>query len=106
MKERLAQAVRTKTRDEWTALAEGREVCFAPVMSLAEAPAHPHLAARDTFVDVEGVAQPAPAPRFSRTPGSISRPPAEPGEHTDEVLADWGFSPERLAALHASGAIC
>ncbi|GAC61521.1 hypothetical protein GSI01S_18_00820 [Gordonia sihwensis NBRC 108236] len=75
------------------------------VMSLAEAPVHPHLVARETFVEVEGVPQPAPAPRFSRTPGSISRPPAEPGEHTDEVLTDWGFDAERLAALHASGAI-
>ncbi|NMO03077.1 CoA transferase [Gordonia sp. TBRC 11910] len=105
MHERLAAAVRTKTRDEWCALADGEEVCFAPVMSLAEAPDHPHLKARGTFLSVDGVVQPAPAPRFSRTPGAIARPPAEPGEHTDEVLADWGFSAERLADLRAHGAI-
>jgi alpha-methylacyl-CoA racemase len=105
MKDRLAKAVRTRTRDEWVALADGEEVCLAPVMSLAEAPEHPHLAERGTFVEVDGVRQPAPAPRFSRTPGAISRPPASPGEHTDEVLADWNFDAERIAALRASGAV-
>ncbi len=105
MHERLAIAVRTRTRDEWCKLADGEEVCIAPVMSLAEAPEHPHLRARDTFVDIEGVVQPAPAPRFSRTPGAISRPPAVPGEHTDEVLRDWGFSTERIAGLYAAEAI-
>ena len=69
------------------------EVCIAPVMSLAEAPTHPHLRARQTFVERDGVVQPAPAPRFSRTPGAIQSPPARPGEHTDAVLADWGSRP-------------
>lgn len=105
MHERLAAAIKVKTRDEWCALADGEEVCFAPVMSLSEAPEHPHLKARATFVDVDGVVQPAPAPRFSRTPGSIARPPAAPGEHTDEVLADWGLSTERIAELRSAGAI-
>ncbi|QKT08475.1 CoA transferase [Gordonia sp. X0973] len=105
MKERVAAAVATKTRDEWCALADGEEVCLAPVLSLSEAPRHPHLRERQTFVDVDGVVQPAPAPRFSRTPGAISRPPAEPGEHTDEVLADWGFSADRIAELRSTGVL-
>ncbi|MBY8856905.1 CoA transferase [Nocardia sp. CA2R105] len=105
MHDRLAEVIATRTRDEWCALAEGRDVCFAPVLSLGEAPQHPHLRARETFIEVEGVVQPAPAPRFSRTPGAVQRPPARPGEHTDEVLGDWGFSPERLSALRVAGAI-
>ncbi|MES2999540.1 MAG: CaiB/BaiF CoA-transferase family protein [Pseudomonadota bacterium] len=105
MREKFAAAFKTKTRDEWCALADGAEVCFAPVLSMAEAPAHPHLRARGTFVEVDGVVQPAPAPRFSRTQGAIQRPPALAGEHTDEVLGDWGFAKGELAALHAAGAI-
>ena len=81
--------IKTKTRDEWCALMEGTDVCFAPVLSLAEAPQHPHNLARETFVEVEGVTQPAPAPRFSKTPGAIQRPPASPGAHNDEILKDW-----------------
>ncbi|WP_409464941.1 CaiB/BaiF CoA transferase family protein [Amycolatopsis sp. GA6-003] len=99
MKKRFAEVFRTKTRDEWCALAEGQDVCLAPVLSMAEAPQHPHLRARGTFVEVDGVVQPAPAPRFSRTPGAIQRPPAAPGEHADEVLADWGFSAAEAATL-------
>ncbi|AOI99899.1 CaiB/BaiF CoA transferase family protein [Burkholderia sp. LA-2-3-30-S1-D2] len=102
---KFAAIFRTRTRDEWCALAEGREVCIAPVMSLAEAPTHPHLRARQTFVERDGVVQPAPAPRFSRTPGAIQSPPARPGEHTDAVLADWGFTSAELATLRATGAI-
>lgn len=102
---KFADVFRTRTRDEWCTLAEGREVCFAPVMSLAEAPGHPHLRARETFVERDGVVQPAPAPRFSRTPGAIQSPPTGPGEHTDTVLGDWGFSAQELAALHEAGAI-
>ncbi|SFP72316.1 CaiB/BaiF CoA transferase family protein [Amycolatopsis rubida] len=99
MKKRFAEVFRTKARDEWCALAEGQDVCLAPVLSMAEAPRHPHLRARGTFVEVDGVVQPAPAPRFSRTPGAIQRPPAAPGEHAAEALADWGFSAEESAAL-------
>ncbi|MBB1152161.1 MULTISPECIES: CaiB/BaiF CoA transferase family protein [Amycolatopsis] len=101
MKKRFAEVFRTRTRDDWCALAEGQDVCLAPVLSMAEAPDHPHLRARGTFVEVDGVVQPAPAPRFSRTPGAIQRPPAAPGEHADEALADWGFSAEEAAALRA-----
>ncbi|MBY8870192.1 MULTISPECIES: CaiB/BaiF CoA transferase family protein [Streptomyces] len=105
MRTTLAEVLRTRTRDEWCALAEGQEVCVAPVLSLTEAPGHPHLRERGTFTEVEGVIQPAPAPRFSRTPGAIQGPPAEPGQHTDEVLGDWGFTAEELSALRAAGAI-
>ncbi|MEV4342792.1 CaiB/BaiF CoA-transferase family protein [Streptomyces sp. NPDC049590] len=101
----LAEVLRTRTRDEWCALSEGQEVCIAPVLSLGEAPGHPHLRARGTFVEVVGVVQPAPAPRFSRTPGAIQGPPAEPGQHTDEVLGEWGFTPDELSALRAARAI-
>ncbi|WP_028206088.1 CaiB/BaiF CoA transferase family protein [Paraburkholderia nodosa] len=103
--ERFAAIFRTRTRDEWCALAEGREVCFAPVLSMTEAPAHPHLRARGTFVERDGVVQPAPAPRFSRTPGAIQRSPARPGEHTEEALRDWGFSAAELEALRESQVI-
>ena len=105
MKERFAAIFRTKTRDEWCALLEGTDACFAPVLSLAEAPTHPHNVARQTFVTVDGVVQPAPAPRFSRTPGAIQRPPARAGDHTDEGLRDWGFSADEVAQLRAAGAI-
>ena len=105
LKERLAEVFKTKTRDEWTEIMEGTDVCFAPVLSIKEAPSHPHMAARGTFTEVAGITQPAPAPRFSRTPGSIERPPSHAGQHTDEALADWGFSADELAALPASAAI-
>jgi alpha-methylacyl-CoA racemase len=102
---RLAAIFRTKTRDEWCRLLEGSEVCFAPVLSMQEAPSHLHNRARGTFVEVEGVVQPAPAPRFSRTPSTIQRPPAQPGEHTEEALHDWGFSASELEQLRGCGAI-
>ena len=104
-KERIRSIVREKTRDEWCALLEGTDVCFAPVLSLTEAPSHPHNQDRATFIEVDGITQPAPAPRFSRTPGAVRRPPSAAGQHTDEALADWGFAAERIAALKASGAI-
>jgi alpha-methylacyl-CoA racemase len=105
LRERLTRAFREKTRDEWCAVMEGSDVCFAPVLSMAEAPRHPHNAARSTFVEVDGVVQPAPAPRFSRSKPSIQRPPARRGEHTDAALADWGFTGDEIAGLHASRAI-
>jgi alpha-methylacyl-CoA racemase len=84
---------------------EHTDVCFAPVLSIREAPAHPHNVARSTFVEVAGVTQPAPAPRFSRTPGEIARPPAHAGQHTDEALADWGFVEADIVKLRDAGAI-
>ena len=105
MKERIAKLFRTKTRDEWCRIMEGSDVCFAPVLSMEEAPRHPHNRQRATFVEENGVIQPAPAPRFSRTPSAIQRPPARPGEHTEEALRDWGFSASDLEWLRACGAI-
>ncbi|MGH9187024.1 MAG: CaiB/BaiF CoA transferase family protein [Acidimicrobiales bacterium] len=106
LKERVAAIFRTKTRDEWCALMEGTDVCFAPVLSMAEAPEHPHNVARGTFTDVAGIVQPGPAPRFSRTPGAIARPPAHAGQHTGEVLEDWlGWDADRVAKLRDAGAI-
>jgi alpha-methylacyl-CoA racemase len=105
LKVRLAEVFRTKTRDEWCELMEHTDVCFAPVLTMDEAPVHPHLAERGTFTEVAGLVQPAPAPRFSRTPGAVARPPAHAGQHTDEVLAEQGLSAERIAELRAAGAI-
>jgi alpha-methylacyl-CoA racemase len=105
MKERLTELFKTKTRDEWCELMERTDVCFAPVLTPVEAPEHPHNAARGTFVDVAGVIQPGPAPRFSRTPLEVQRPPSHAGQHTDEVLADWGFDEARIAKLRDAGAI-
>ena len=104
-KERLTEVFRAKTRDEWCQIMEGSDVCFAPVLTMGEAYEHPHNAARETFVEVAGRQQPAPAPRFSRTPGEIRRPPPYAGQHTDEGLADWGFSAEEIAKLREAKAI-
>ena len=89
LKAKIIDVFKTKTRDEWCEIMEGTDVCFAPVLSMTEAPEHPHNKERQTFVNYEGVTQPAPAPRFSKTPGEIQRPPASPGAHTDEILSDW-----------------
>ena len=105
LKERMAEIFKAKTRHEWCELMEGTDVCFAPVLAMPEAPHHPHIAARGTFTEVAGITQPAPAPRFSRTPGSIDRPPPHAGQHTDEILAEWGLSADRIAKLRAADAI-
>jgi alpha-methylacyl-CoA racemase len=106
MKERLTAIFKTRTRDEWCELLESDpELCFAPVLSMAEAHEHPHNQARETFVEVAGVVQPAPAPRLSRTPGAISRPPSHAGQHTDEALAEWGFAPDEIVKLREAGAV-
>jgi len=102
---KLAAVIAGKTRDQWSALLDGSDVCFAPVLDLDEAPEHPHNRARGTFVSRDGMIQPAPAPRFSRTPAELDRPPPSPGQHTAEALADWGFTADTIAALHAAGAI-
>jgi alpha-methylacyl-CoA racemase len=105
MKERLKALFLTKTRNEWCKIMEGTDICFAPVLSMDEAPEHPHNQLRGTFVVQDGVTQPAPAPRFSRTPSEIQRPPAVPGEHTEQALHDWGFSSTELEQLRNCGAI-
>ena len=101
----IAERVATKTRDEWDVVFEGSDACYAPVLEPAEAMVHPHNVERGTFVNVAGVDQPAPAPRFSRTPSAIPTPPAHAGQHTDDALARWGVSVEEIAALRDSGAI-
>jgi alpha-methylacyl-CoA racemase len=105
MKERLKALFLTKTRDEWCQVMEGTDICFAPVLNMDEAPRHPHNQLRGTFVVQDGVTQPAPAPRFSRTPSAIQHPPDAPGEHTEEALRDWGFSAADLKRLRDCGAI-
>lgn len=105
LKRRIGDIFRTRTRDEWCRLMANADACVAPVLGLSEAPIHDHVAARETFVKVDGVVQPAPAPRFSRTPGAIQRPPSCPGEDTDQVLSDWGFTDSEVNDLRAAGAI-
>lgn len=105
MRERLAAIVRTKTRDEWCTLAEGTDACFSPVLDMDEAPHHPHLAERGTFIEVGGVLQPAPAPRLSRTPGAVVGPAPRAGQDTDQALADWGFTAGEIAALRDAGSV-
>ena len=88
--ERMAAVFRGKTREEWRGILEGADLCYAPVPSMTDAPHHPHNAARKAFVELDGVLQPAPVPRFSRTPGAIQSGPAQPGAHNGSVFRDWG----------------
>jgi len=104
-REKMEAIFKTKTRDEWCEIMEGTDVCFAPVLDLEEAPDHPHNIARKTYVEFDGVTQPAPAPRFSRTQGDIQSSSAMAGEHTDEILEDWGFSTSQIEQLKTAGAI-
>ena len=104
-REKLTQLFKTKTRQQWCDIMEGTDVCFAPVLDLKEAPNHPHNIDRKTFVELDGVVQPAPAPRFSRTQGEIQGPAAMAGEHTREVLSAWNFSDQEIGELQAAQAI-
>ncbi len=103
LREKLAAVIKTKTRDEWDAILQGSDVCYAPVLSLGEAPKHPHNAARETFVEIDGIVQPAPAPRFSRTVPQVQGPPQ--GADNETALRVWGFSADEIETLSASGAI-
>jgi len=103
--DKLAGIIRTKTRAEWCDIMAGTDVCFAPVLDFEEAPEHPHNQARKMFTTLDSVVQPAPAPRFSATPGAIQSAPATAGQHNDEALADWGFSTDDIAQLKTTGAI-
>ncbi len=105
LRETFTELFRSKTRDEWVRLLEGSDACFAPILPLSEAAEHPHIRARDTIVEFDGMLQPAPAPRFSQTPGMIQRPRADAGQHTDELLEEWGFAPDEISALRAAGAV-
>ena len=104
-KEKIAGIWRSKTRAEWCEIFEGSDACFAPVLSMSEAPEHPHMQARKTFVERDGLVQAAPSPRFSRTPGEIQGPPVNPGEHTRDALQSWGLSEQEVEALEAAAAI-
>jgi alpha-methylacyl-CoA racemase len=104
-KVRLAELFRSRTRDEWVEFFAGHEICFAPVIPMSEARAHPHNVARETFVDVGGSPHPAPAPRFSRTPSRVQGPPVMAGANTDEALTDWGMPPDEIASLKADGTL-
>lgn len=101
----FAERIATKSRDEWDVVFEGSDACYAPVLEPAEAMVHPHNVERGTFVSVAGVDQPAPAPRFSRTPQNTPTPPAHAGQHTTEALGRWGFSADELEELRAGEAI-
>ncbi len=105
MKERVAGLIKQKTRDEWESIMEGSDVCFAPVLEPWEAPDHPHAKHRKAFVDVAGIVQPAPAPRFSRTPNDTPKPPAHPGQDSNAILAELGLSDSEADALRTSGTV-
>jgi len=105
LKVRMREVFATKSRAEWCALMEHTDVCFAPVLTMTEALEHPHNVARGTFVEFDGRPQPAPAPKFSRTPGAVTRSPVPPGTDTRDVLADLGFDETEIKALESSGAV-
>jgi alpha-methylacyl-CoA racemase len=103
LRERIASAFASRSRAEWEEVFDGSDACVAPVLGMREAPAHQHLRARSTYVELDGVTQPAPAPRFSRTPGRCRLPPPAPGEHSREVMSAWGLEP--IDAWLASGVV-
>ena len=105
MKQRFAAIFATRTRDEWCRLLDGTDACVTPVLSMQEATEHPHNVERSTFIEVDGVSQPAPAPRFSRTPGAVQMPPPVPGEGGLRALEDWGIGSDEIAMLAESGVI-
>jgi alpha-methylacyl-CoA racemase len=105
LKRKLSEVFKTKTRAQWNEIMEGTDVCYAPVLRMSEAAQHPHNVARNTFIEVAGVTQPAPAPRYSRTATNLPTAPAHAGQHTRAVLADWGVDAARIDTLIASGAI-
>ena len=105
MKSKIGDAIKGKTRSEWEELMEGTDVCFAPVLSMDEAYEHPHNKQRNTFIEIAGVMQPAPAPRFSRTPASVSSPPPHAGQHTEEVLVGLGLTKDEILMLREQNII-
>ena len=105
LKLRFEALFKQKTRDEWCAIMEGTDICFAPILSMAEAPEHPHNVHRTTFVDRQGLVQPAPAPRFSRTVPELDRPPSHAGQHTQEVLEAFGFDAAEITRLKDAKAV-
>ncbi len=105
MKGRIAARFKTRTRQDWEARFAGRDACVTPVVSMAEAPDHPHNLARSTFIEFAGVTQPGPSPRFDRTPAEISGPPPVAGQHSDDVLVGFGFDETERESLRRTGAV-
>jgi alpha-methylacyl-CoA racemase len=105
LRARFTELFASKTRDEWVKVFEGSDACFAPVLTMSEATNDPHIRARATVIERDGVAQPAPAPRFGRTGAEIARSAPWPGQHTDEALADWGFASDEIAKLRDTSAV-
>jgi alpha-methylacyl-CoA racemase len=105
LKERIAAAIATRTRDEWETIFKGSDACVAPVLAMGEVARHPHNRARSTFVERDGVLQPAPAPRFSRTAPELGSAPRPRGADSEAVLADWGFAPAEIAELNRAGVV-
>ncbi len=105
LKAMLAAIFKTKTRDEWCDLLEGSDACFSPVLSFTEAAKHPHNIARQSFVEIDGIKQPAPAPKFSRTKPEIQGPPPTPGQHNESALVDWGFDKDEVQKLIKEGVL-
>ena len=105
MREKFASIFATMTRDQWATHFHGTDACVAPVLSLTEAPTHPHNLARSTFPEVDGLIQPGPAPRFSVTEPALVRGPVEPGEHTDDILSALGYSEGEIGTLRSSGSV-
>lgn len=105
LRKRLQEVFRTRTRDEWCELLEGTDACFAGILDMDECVRHPHNRARHTHVDVDGVLNPAPAPRFSATPSELRKAPPAPGEDTDSALRSWRFTAAEIDSLKAAGAI-
>jgi alpha-methylacyl-CoA racemase len=105
MKKQLTEIIKQKTQAQWCELMEGTDVCFAPVLNFMDAPKHPANVARNTYIEMDGLTQPAPAPRFSRTPSKVQHGAHEAGQDTDAVLLAMGFAEQELEGLKASGAI-
>jgi alpha-methylacyl-CoA racemase len=105
LRDRFTELFKTKTRAEWCEILEHSDACFAPVLTMSEAAEHPHIQARGTVISRDGVDQPAPAPRFSRTTAEVQRSAPWPGQHTDEALRDWGFDADAIAKLRDAGAL-
>jgi alpha-methylacyl-CoA racemase len=105
LRQAIAEAVRTRDRDAWAGHFAGLDACVAPVLSMSEATRHPHAVARQAYLDVDGVRQPAPAPRFGRTPPAAPRPPRDTGADSDAVLAEAGFTADEIALLRRSGVV-
>ena len=105
LKAELTEVFKAKTRDEWCEIMEGTDVCFAPVLSMSEAPEHPHMKARQTFVELDGITQPAPAPRFSRTAPELTTSSRKAGEDTSDILTDFGFNASEIEDLKSKGAV-